>query len=156
MFWDYIFEGKKFGVGLNSSVGMIVMCWLIWFLSTMGVCAVGIDLTLALALTLIGSSPRCGLCATAAEVPRNPLEAPSPFLCYTHMYARCSWSWSLCRHSSTHFASNGSSSKANSDPHLILALTLTLTPGKFYAADGVLFVPARFVEDRLEGAGEDE
>merc|ERR1712046_292007 len=38
VFWDMIFLGEKFGVGLNTagsySTGMIVFCFLIWFFAT--------------------------------------------------------------------------------------------------------------------------
>jgi V-type H+-transporting ATPase subunit a len=37
VFWDMIFVGKKFGVGLNGGVPMLVMCFAIWFAATMAV-----------------------------------------------------------------------------------------------------------------------
>merc|ERR1712167_363288 len=38
VFWNMIFVGKKFGVGLNATnVIMLPMCWLIWFGATMAV-----------------------------------------------------------------------------------------------------------------------
>merc|ERR1712178_184175 len=37
VFWDMIFEGKKFNVGLNGNVFMLIVCWFIWLGATMGV-----------------------------------------------------------------------------------------------------------------------
>merc|ERR1711968_85726 len=37
VFWDMIFVGKKFGVGLNGGTFMLVVCFAIWFAATMAV-----------------------------------------------------------------------------------------------------------------------
>jgi len=37
VFWDMIFVGEQFGVGLNGSTMMLVMCWIIWFFATLAV-----------------------------------------------------------------------------------------------------------------------
>merc|ERR1740130_1615577 len=37
VFWDMIFVGKKFNVGLNGNTGMLVICWFLWFGATMAV-----------------------------------------------------------------------------------------------------------------------
>jgi V-type H+-transporting ATPase subunit a len=37
VFWNYILNGQKFGVGMNSSTSMLVACFFVWFAATMGV-----------------------------------------------------------------------------------------------------------------------
>lgn len=37
VFWNYILNGQKFGVGVNSSTSMLVCCFFVWFAATMGV-----------------------------------------------------------------------------------------------------------------------
>merc|ERR1712023_416056 len=36
VFWDMIFLGEKFSVGLNGNVFMLIVCWFIWLGATMG------------------------------------------------------------------------------------------------------------------------
>jgi len=37
VFWNYILNGQKFGVGMNSSTPVLVACFFVWFVATMGV-----------------------------------------------------------------------------------------------------------------------
>eukprot|EP00658_Telonema_sp_P-2_P018603 TRINITY_DN17296_c0_g1_i1.p1 TRINITY_DN17296_c0_g1~~TRINITY_DN17296_c0_g1_i1.p1 ORF type:complete len:125 (+),score=22.32 TRINITY_DN17296_c0_g1_i1:440-814(+) len=37
VFWNYILNGQKFGVGFNSTTPMLVACFFVWLAATIGV-----------------------------------------------------------------------------------------------------------------------